>query len=101
MKNQIQTANENTRAAITTRFAGPTNTRGARIIVKSQRSRKSYSYPYELSGDACHKWAVSQYLADISAEDMKKYGSPLGWGTLADYACGALPDGGFVFVSIK
>ncbi len=102
MKTTEKTHNENPRAAILSKFSGPTNTRGARIIVKSQRSRRSYSYPYELSGADCHIWAVSQYLADILKEDRKSYGEhATGWGTLSDYSVGQLPSGEYVFVSNK
>ena len=97
-----KTHNENPRAAILSKFCGPTNTRGARIIVKSQRSRRSYSYPYELSGVACHTWAVSQYINAILAEDRKSYGEhATGWGVLSDYSVGQLPSGEYVFVSNK
>ena len=86
-------------AAIVSKYVGPTNSRGARIIVKSQRSRRSYSYPYELSGADCHTWAVDQYLSSIIAEDRKEYGSDsTGWGTIADYSVGVLPAGEHAFV---
>ena len=102
MKPEIKTHNENSRAAIIAKYSGPTNYRGSRIIVKSQRSRRSYPYPHELSGSDCHKWAVSQYLADILNEDRKEYGDlASGWGTLADYSVGQIPSGEYVFVSNK
>lgn len=100
MKPEIKTHNENSRAAIIAKYSGPTNSRGSRIIVKSQRSRRSYPYPHELSGADCHKWAVSQYLADILKEDRKEYGDlASGWGTLAEYSVGQLQSGEYVFVS--
>jgi hypothetical protein len=96
----MKTHNENPRAAILSKYHGPTNYRGSRIIVKSQRSRKSYPYPDELSGEACHLWAVDQYLKGILAEDVRDYGDhATGWGTLADYTVGQLPSGEYVFAS--
>lgn len=45
--------------AIFTRFVGPTNTRGARIIASDEDGNKvTVSYPYELSGEACHRLAA-------------------------------------------
>lgn len=102
MNTAITTHNENSRAAIIAKYAGPTNSHGSRIIVKSQRSRRSFPYPHELSGADCHKWAVSQYLAEILKEDRKEYGElASGWGTLADFSVGQIPSGEYVFVSNK
>jgi hypothetical protein len=100
MKPTLATHNENPRAAIVAKYAGPTNSRGSRIIVKSQRSRRSYSYEYGLSGSAVYCHAVAQYLAEILAQDQKEHGpGAKGWGTLADYSIGATPSGEYVFVS--
>ena len=96
----MKTHNEHSRAAIISKYYGPTNSRGSRIIVKTQRSRKSYPYPYELSGADCHIWAVDQYLSDILSEDRAEYGEhATGWGSLADYTVGQLPSGEYVFAS--
>jgi hypothetical protein len=96
----MKTHNENSRAAITSKFFGPTNSTGARIIVSSQRGRKSFSYPYEKSGANCHSWAVEQYLNAILKEDKKEYGeNATGWGELSDYSIGQLKTGEYVFVS--
>lgn len=102
MKPTLKTNNENPRAAILSKYAGPTNARGSRIIVSSQRGRKSFSYPYELSGSDCHAWAVDQYLKFIIDEDKIKYGeNATGWGDLADFSIGQLKSGEYVFVSNK
>lgn len=102
MNTTQKTHNKNCRAAIVSKYASPTNSRGARIIVKSQRSRKSYAYPYELSNAECHKWAVSQYLADILKEDRKEYGElASGWGMLEDFSVGQIESGEYIFVSNK
>ena len=101
MKNQIHTQNENARAAIVAKYQGATNCRGSRIIVKTQRGRKSFPYPHELSGAACYTWAADQYLKAIAEEDRKEYGSPLGWGEISDFSAGVLPSGEYVFVLNK
>ena len=45
--------------AIETRYVGPTNTRGARIIARdSDNNRVTISYPHELSGEAVHRKAA-------------------------------------------
>lgn len=96
----MKTHNENPRAAIISKYVGPTNSTGSRIIVSSQRSRKTFSYPYEKSGSDCHTWAVDQYLKAILKEDRKSYGeNATGWGELSDYSIGQLKSGEYVFVS--
>jgi len=96
----MKTHNEHSRAAIISKYYGPTDSRGSRIIVKTQRSRKSYHYPHELSGEDCHKWAVERYLNSIIAEDRAAYGEhATGWGNLEDYTIGQLPSGEYVFSS--
>lgn len=100
MNTQHKTHNANARAAIVAKFVGPTNHRGARIIVKSQRSRCTYCFPYELSGDEAFKWAVGLYLEGIKFADQKEYGpEATGWGPLGDWSFGCLPSGEYVFVS--
>ena len=45
--------------AIETRYAGPTDTRGSRIIATdSDGNRAVISYPHELSGEAVHRAAA-------------------------------------------
>jgi hypothetical protein len=98
----MKTHNACTRAAIVAKYLPATNTRGSRIQVKSQRSRRSYPYPYELSGDEVFKSAVAEYLGEILREDVREYGEhAIGWGTLADYSAGQIPTGEYVFVSNK
>lgn len=97
----MKTYNENARASIIAKYQGPTNFKGARIIVKTQRGRKSFPYPYELNGHACYIFAVDQYLKAIAEEDRKEYGSPIGWGVISDFSVGVLPSGEYVFVLNK
>lgn len=50
--------------AIKTKYKGPTNTRGSRIIASDEDgNRITISYPYELSGEAVHRKAA-QALCD-------------------------------------
>ena len=96
----MKTHNENLRAAILSKDRCPTNSTGSRIIVSSQRGRKSFAYPYELSGSNCHTWAVEKYLKAILKEDQKEYGeNATGWGKLSDFSIGQLKSGEYVFVS--
>jgi hypothetical protein len=45
--------------AIRTKYKGPTNTRGSRIIASDEDgNRVTISYPYELSGEAVHRKAA-------------------------------------------
>ena len=73
--------------AIVTKYTGATNTRGARIWAStSDGHRVSISYPYELSGEACHKKA-----AEALCEKMGWKGQLAGGGLKNGYV--------FVFVS--
>ena len=47
------------RKAITTKYVGPTNSRGSRIIADDgDRNRVTIPYPYQLSGEAVHREAA-------------------------------------------
>jgi hypothetical protein len=53
--------------AIFTKFHGPTNNRGARISASdSDGNRVSVSYPYELTGEACHRVAVDAFVRKMN-----------------------------------
>jgi len=50
--------------AIVTKYHGPTNFKGSRITASDQDgNRVTISYPYELSGEDCHRKAA-QALCD-------------------------------------
>jgi hypothetical protein len=67
--------------AIETRYVGPTNTKGSRIIASdSDGNRVSISYPHELSGEACHRAA-----ADRLCEKMGWTGRRAGGATKRGY----------------
>lgn len=59
---QSQTTIHYPLAAITTRYAGPTNSRGSRIIVSCQTGRKTYSYDH--AAHCAHASAFRQFLTD-------------------------------------
>lgn len=61
--------------AITTKFLPATNYKGSRIKAECDRGSITVSYPYELSGEACHIWAVDQLIAKFVKEDSARYGS--------------------------
>ena len=70
--------------AIKTKYKGPTNTRGSRIIASDEDgNRVTISYPYELSGEAVHRKAADALCAKM------------GW--TGDLVSGSLKNG-YVFV---
>ena len=51
--------------AIVTRYLGPTDYRGARIKATADAGSVTISYPYELSGEACHRAAADALLVKL------------------------------------
>lgn len=52
--------------AISTRYHGPTNTRGSRISASDlDGNRVSIPYPHELSGEAVHRAAAEALMAKM------------------------------------
>lgn len=85
--------------AIHTKYLPCTNTKGFRIKATCERGSVVIPYPYELSGDECHREAVRQLVAKFCAEDLKSYGTPIEsnpWNR--SFATGCLPDGTFAHV---
>lgn len=83
--------------AIQTKFLPCTNRRGARIKASCERGSLTVDYPHELSGDACHRFAVDALVSKFVREDEKRYGinhNP--WQT--PYVTGCLPDGTYAHV---
>lgn len=74
--------------AIQTRYYGPTNTRGSRIKAWASAGSISIPYPYELSGQACHRKAAEALVKKLGWNDAY-YGGLLG---------GQLKSGDYVFV---
>lgn len=89
------TLNPATFCAISSRFVGPTNTRGARVRVHSSHTlgARFFAWNYELRERENHAAAVGAYLAEIAAADK----SGRGWGTLPLYCHGVLASGEHVF----
>lgn len=48
--------------AITTKFAGPTNSQGSRIIVKSWKGRTVYSWDHALNSNQNHAAAIDEHI---------------------------------------
>lgn len=72
--------------AITTRYSGPTNTRGARINARAWAGRCSVAYDHRLNPEQNHAAAA------------KKLAERFGW--TGHYIQGGMPEGhGYCFVS--
>lgn len=71
--------------AIQTKFISPTNFRGARIKATAAAGSITIPYPYELSGQACHRAAAEALCAKLGWN----YGPLIG---------GCLSSGDYVFV---
>ncbi len=75
---------------ITTQYAGPTNTKGSRVMVKSWLKNKAVSWDYALSSEDNHK-AAAQALVDVLNADRVKNGyDDYKWEIVAN---GSMPDG--------
>ena len=75
---------------ITTSYAGPTNTRGSRVMVKSWLKNKAFGWDYSLNSEANHK-AAAQQLVDVLNADRAKNGyDDFQWSIIAG---GSMPDG--------
>ena len=75
---------------ITTSYAGPTNTRGSRIMAKSWLKNKAFGWDYSLNSEANHK-AAAQQMVDLLNDDRAKNGyADFQWSIIA---AGSMPDG--------
>lgn len=74
--------------AIQTRYLCPTNSRGARIKATCAAGSITISYPYEISGQACHRKAAEALVSKFKW-DLPSYGALLG---------GQFNKGNYVFV---
>lgn len=75
---------------ITTAFAGPTNTKGSRVMVKSWLKNKAFAWDHALNSEGNHK-AAAQKLVDILNSDRVKKGyGDYQWNIIAS---GSMPDG--------
>lgn len=77
--------------AIVTKYLGPTNTRGARIVATSVGGRRvTIGYPHHLNGEACYREALAAWL--------EKHGSLRGVSALK--WAGGETKGGYAFCPI-
>lgn len=75
---------------ITTQYAGPTNTKGSRVMVKSWLKNKAVSWNHALNSEDNHK-AAAQALVDVLNADRVKNGyDDYLWNIIAN---GSMPDG--------
>lgn len=86
--------------AIQSKYIPATNTKGSRIKATCERGSITVSYPDDLSGDACHVFAVDKLIEKFVAEDAKRYGSEINPWT-KPRACGQLPDNSYAHVFIS
>lgn len=69
--------------AIQTKYLCPTNSRGARIKATCAAGSVTISYPYELSGQACHRKAAEALMFKLNWD--KDTFPPLLGGQLANH----------------
>lgn len=89
--------------AITTKYIGPTNTRGSRIKASCERGSITVAWDYSLNPEENHAVAKKMLVSKFAREDEKKYGPCKGQSVdpwLRPTAHGVLEDGRHVFVFI-
>lgn len=78
------------RQAIVTKYLGPTDHRGSRIMCKAQAGRMMVPWDHSLDVGGNHRRAAMAFVAKW------------GWGELNEWHGGALPDGsGYCFVRFE
>lgn len=85
---------------ITTKFVGPTNTKGSRVSVKSWVKNKVVAWDHALNSEENHSFAVAKLLQELNKQ-RKEDGCTLGWKIIGG---GNMPDGsgyGFVVELVK
>lgn len=75
---------------ICTSYAGPTNTRGSRVLVKSWLKNKAFGWDYSLNSEANHKVAAQQLVDLLNADRIKQDYDDFQWSIVA---AGSMPDG--------
>jgi hypothetical protein len=76
--------------AIQTRYLSPTNQRGSRIKAWCAAGSLTISYPYELSGQACHRRAASLLIEKLGWNEPSYHNMGL--------LGGCLPNGDYCFI---
>ena len=75
---------------ITTSYAGPTDTKGSRIMVKSWLKNKAFGWDHALNSEENHKAAAQQLVDILNSDRVKKGHGDYQWVIIA---AGAMPDG--------
>lgn len=73
--------------AIETKYMGPTNTRGSRILAKGNDKRVTVSYPYDKSGEDVHRVALAAFLesCEYLTDEEKNANNWIGGSTSTGY----------------
>lgn len=82
--------------AIVTKFFGATNTKGARIQVKSFLGTKYYSFDY--ASNKPHTEAFNQWLKETNAKFVEEYGYDMNYKLVSGEAASMPDDRGYCFV---
>lgn len=75
---------------ITTAYAGPTNTKGSRVMVKSWLKNKAFGWDYSLNSEDNHKTAAQQLVDILNSDRVNKGYGDYHWVIIAS---GSMPDG--------
>ncbi|MGL5013076.1 MAG: hypothetical protein ACRC6V_02140 [Bacteroidales bacterium] len=75
---------------ITTRYKGPTNTQGHRIMVKSWLKNKTFDWDYSLNVKDNHKAAAQKLVDELNADRVKSGKVDFQLSIIAE---GSMPDG--------
>ena len=75
---------------IITSYAGPTNTKGSRVMVKSWLKNKAFAWDHALNSEENHKAAAQQLVDILNSDRVKKGYSDYQWSIVAS---GSLPSG--------
>lgn len=75
---------------ITTTYAGPTNTKGSRIMVKSWLKNKAFAWDHALNSEANHRAAAQALVDALNADRVKSGYDDYQWVIIA---AGSMPDG--------
>lgn len=75
---------------ITTTYAGPTNTKGSRIMAKSWLKNKAFAWDHALNSEENHKVAAQALVDALNADRVKNGHGDYQWVIIA---AGSMPDG--------
>lgn len=75
---------------IITSYAGPTNTKGSRVMAKSWLKNKAFSWDHALNSEENHKAAAQQLVDILNSDRVKKGHGDYQWAIIAS---GSMLDG--------